>query len=349
MRQEAVRAATDFSEELNRVREGVALLTQNAQLRRAFEMMNRSMSIAARGRYDSWRPFQFAFLLANLKSVVDPGSEAGIVDVVWFATGGGKTETYLGLLVTAALLDRMRGKISGVTAWSRFPLRLLSLQQTQRFANALAAAEMVRREFGLPGDPFSLGFLVGGGSTPNRIKKESNRENEDVNKIEELENPYRLIDVCPFCRTHGIVSRFDRRTWRLVHICPNADCFSSSEPLPLYVVDDEIWRFLPTVVVGTLDKAANIARQSGMRGLVGAPWGLCDKPGHGYTYAKRGDFPQGCLVPDCKAQKPGTLPMDAVLYAPTFRLQDELHLICVIALVRLMRTTKQRWTIFRKR
>lgn len=327
MLSEATRAAREFGEEVTRIRRGCELLEQNAQLRRAFQLMNRAMAISARGKYDRWRPFQVGFLLANLQCLVDVQAEADVVDIVWFATGGGKTETYLGLLLTAAFSDRMRGKVSGVSAWSRFPLRMLSLQQTQRFANALAAAEIVRREEGIEGDPFSLGFLVGGGATPNRIKKESERELEDADKLEDMDNPCRLLDTCPFCRQRTVETRFDRRSWRLVHICNAADCPSSPDPLPLYVVDDEIWRFLPTVVIGTLDKAANISRHSGMRGLVGAPWGLCSRPGHGFTYARRSAFPNGCLVPDCRGGDPLNLPMDADLFAPSFRLQDELHLL----------------------
>jgi len=327
MRNEAVQAQKQFNEELARVRYGHELLTSNSNLRRAFQAMNKSMAVSAAGKYQAWRPFQFAFLLANLKCVIEPTSESSIVDVVWFATGGGKTETYLGLLLTAAFLDRIRGKVSGVTAWSRFPLRMLSLQQTQRFANALAAGELVRRGMDLGGDEFSLGFLVGGGATPNRIKKESERDNEDADKISEQQNPYRLLEHCPFCRNKSVVTRFDRSTWRLIHVCEASACPNEAKPLPLFVVDDEIWRFLPTVVIGTLDKAANIARQSGMRGLLGAPWGKCSRPGHGYTYAKRGGFPHGCLVPDCRGGEPQALPMAQELYAPMFRLQDELHLL----------------------
>src|SRR5690606_13423350 len=123
-----------------------------------------SMVIAA-GAYDRWRPFQIGFQVMNLVSIVDPSSESDNVDVVWFATGGGKTETYLGHILTAAFFDRLTGKTSGITAWSRFPLRMLSLQQTQRFANALAGGEVVRRELQIEGDPFSLGFFVGQSST----------------------------------------------------------------------------------------------------------------------------------------------------------------------------------------
>lgn len=327
MRKEATGAQEEFQDELRRIRKGSELLATNTDLRTAFQLMNRSMEISARGRYSEWRPFQFAFLLANLECLVSPETESGIVDIVWFATGGGKTETYLGLILTAAFLDRMRGKVSGVTAWSRFPLRMLSLQQTQRFANALAAAELVRRELGIEGDQFSLGFLVGGTSTPNRIKKESERADEDAEKIEERKNPFKLLDQCPFCRTRDVTSSFDRVLWRLNHHCSNDGCPSEGKPLPIYVVDDEIWRFLPTVVIGTLDKAANISRQSGMRGLLGSPKGKCTKPGHGYTYAIRKEFPNGCLVPDCRGGTAGPLPMADCLYPPTFRLQDELHLL----------------------
>ncbi|VBU35395.1 helicase-like protein [Burkholderia pseudomallei] len=327
MRKEAADARMEFHDELRRIRRGVELLGANAELQRAFRLMNRSMGLSARGRYQEWRPFQFAFLLANLECLIDPAAESDVVDIVWFATGGGKTETYLGLVVTAAFLDRMRGKISGVTAWSRFPLRMLSLQQTQRFANALAAAELVRREQQIDGDEFSLGFLVGGTSTPNRIKKESAKANEDADSIEELENPYRLLDQCPFCREKSVSTQFNRQNWRLTHTCDNADCPSFGAPLPIYVVDDEIWRFLPTVVIGTLDKAANISRQTGMRGLMGGPKGICNKLGHGYTYAPRSAFPNGCLVPDCRGGHPAPLPMAEQHYALTFRLQDELHLL----------------------
>jgi Lhr-like helicase len=326
MRAEAAKAQLEFSTEIERIQQGAELLSNNEQLRRAFQLMNRAMAISARGRYTKWRPFQFAFLLANLRCLVEREDESGTVDIVWFATGGGKTETYLGLLLTAAFLDRMRGKSTGVTAWSRFPLRMLSLQQTQRFANALAAAELVRREAGIEGEPFSLGFLVGGSATPNRVKKESERANEDADKIEEMENPFKLLDTCPFCRERSVTTSFDRALWKLDHRCGNSECPVAGEALPLYVVDDEIWRFLPTIVIGTLDKAANISRQTGMRGLLGAPMGKCSRPGHGFTYAKRNDFPTGCLVPDCRAHT-SSLPIPAELFPASFRLQDELHLL----------------------
>ncbi|MCS7050985.1 MAG: helicase-related protein [Thermomicrobium sp.] len=101
---------------------------------------------------------------------------------------------------------------------------------------------------------------------------------------------------------------------------------ANGDALPIYVVDEEIYRFLPTVVVGTLDKAASIALQASMRGMVGAPLGVCSKEGHGYTYAPRSSRPSGCLVPGCRGTRQ-PLPMEKDRYGPSFRLQDELHLL----------------------
>ena len=145
MREGAARAAADFAEEQRRIALGVEQLQRDSTLNRAFRAMNRAMLFRPREiRRVASVPIRIP--ARQPASVVDPDSGGGIADIVWFATGGGKTETYLGLIVTAALYDRMSGKSGGITAWSRFPLRMLSLQQTQRFANAMAGAEFVRRE-----------------------------------------------------------------------------------------------------------------------------------------------------------------------------------------------------------
>src|SRR4029077_8514926 len=131
---------------------------------------------------------------------------------------------------------------------------------------------------------------------------------------------------CPYCRSTELDTRFDRGFWTLQHICNNPTCEGGRGPLPFYIVDEEIYRFLPTVVVGTLDKAALISMQASMRGFVGAPWGACSKAGHGFTYAPRSTRKNGCLVPDCTAPA-SALGMDARLFPPSLRLQDELHLL----------------------
>ncbi len=326
MRSQAETEAARFGEELARLRHGIELLESDAILNRAFRLANRGMAYSAAGKYTGWRPFQFAFLLSNLSSIVAASDENETVDIVWFATGGGKTETYLGLIITAALYDRLTGKSSGVTAWSRFPLRMLSLQQTQRFADAVAGAERVRREEGIPGDPFSVGFLVGQGATPNAIKPDPPRTDPADPDDPNMPARFQVLSKCPFCHQESIEMVFDRRAWKLEHRCTNPACSWGGEALPFYVVDEEIYRFLPTVVVGTLDKAASIAMQAAMRGLVGAPAGKCSVDGHGYTYAPRSSRPHGCLVAGCRAAPVG-LEQAPERFGPTYRLQDELHLL----------------------
>lgn len=321
MRQEADAAADEFWAECERIEAGLELIARDARVRRAFMLMNRAMAIGSRHR--AWRHFQLGFLLANVPSILREESDSAIADIVWFATGGGKTETYLGMILLGAFFDRMTGKTSGMTAWSRFPLRMLSLQQTQRFADMLAAGERVRREENLGGEPFSLGFLVGQGATPNSITEEGDKFDYD----DELAvRSMRVLLHCPFCRATELQMVFDRRAWRLAHRCSNEQCAWPETLLPFYIVDDEIYRVLPTVVVGTLDKAAGIAMQASMRGLVGPPRGLCSEAGHGYTYAIRTKRPNGCLVPGCMGHVQ-PLPMASERFGPTFRLQDELHLL----------------------
>jgi hypothetical protein len=326
MRAEADRAAAEVFAERDRLRAGLDLLRTDERVRYAFRLMNKAIARSAEGRgYTAWRPFQVGFLLATIRILAEPKDEANVVDTVWFATGGGKTETYLGLLLTAAFYDRITGKTMGVTAWSRFPLRLLSLQQTQRFADALAAAEVVRKAEAIKGAPFSLGFLVGQAGTPNKIVPK-NEDSEITPDSPGMPDKYRVLLHCPFCRDEDLSMRFDRERWKLEHRCTNTSCITYGHALPMYVVDQEVFRFLPTVVVGTLDKAASIGMQQAMRGLVGPPHKLCTVRWHGFTYAERSKTPNGCLVPDCRGGK-NPLPMDSARFGPSLRLQDELHLL----------------------
>ena len=327
MRAEADASAQAVFAELGRLRIGLALLDSTSALLRAFQLMNEAIGDSTRGKYTDWRPFQVGFLLSSVRFLAEPEEEANYVDTVWFATGGGKTETYLGLLLTAAFHDRLTGKTMGVTAWSRFPLRLLSLQQTQRFADSLASAESVRQDHKVGGAPFSLGFLVGKAGTPNKVVPTAVANDDDVTPDSPgMPDKYQVLLRCPFCRDENLRMRFNRQRWTLEHWCTNKSCRCASRPLPVYVVDQEVYRFLPTVVVGTLDKAASISLQQAMRGLVGPPRGFCSEKWHGFTYAERAKTPSGCLVPNCQGSS-RELPMDAKRFAPTLRLQDELHLL----------------------
>ena len=326
MRGEADAEAAKFFEELAQLQQGLAILETNHEVRRSFQLANRAFAESQLVPHSEWRPFQLGFLLANVASLVDetPTGERAIVDTLWFATGGGKTETYLLFVLTAAFFDRLRGKREGVTSWGRFPLRMLSLQQTQRFADILASAELVRRDEQIRGREFSLGFLVGTGGTPNRIRPNPGPSETDPGDPD-MPGRYKVLLHCPFCGADVDV-QFDRERWALDHVCAAADCPWGGRPLPFRVVDEEIYRSLPTVVLGTLDKAASVSMQAAMRGLYGAPSGRCSVNRHGFTYAPRYGSPGGCLFPGCSADAKD-LSQDASLYAPTVRMQDELHLL----------------------
>lgn len=326
MLDEALNEARRFRDERGRLERGIRLLEDDSEVRRAFRLMNEAFSIATRDKaYDSWRPFQIGSILSTLPTLgaAPGGSPSSEVDTLWFATGGGKTETYLGLVVTAAFLDRLKGKSEGITAWARFPLRMLSLQQTQRFADILAAAETVRREHEIEGEPYSLGFLVGRNGTPNRIRPDPSLGQPDP-QDPSMPERYQVLLTCPFCGSDELTMEFDDSRWTLDHCCQNGEC-SWEGPLPFRIVDDEIYRFLPTAVVGTIDKAANVSMQAAMRGFYGAPEGECPD-GHGFTYAPRGSKPNGCLHPGCDAT-PEALSQEERLYPPAIRVQDELHLL----------------------
>jgi hypothetical protein len=326
MREQANIAADVYGDEVGRLERGVETLAGDEQLLRAYQLMNEAMEHSSQGHYDGWRPFQVGFQLQALPSLAEPRSaERQIIDTLWFATGGGKTEAYLGLVVAACILDRLCGKRSGITAWSRFPLRMLSLQQMQRFADALAGAELARQRHQLGGAPFRLGFLVGRGGTPNRIREDPDDRAEDADDPK-MPDRYRRLERCPFCHQRSIAMAFNKRYWRLEHRCTNSECPWEEPALPLLVVDEEIFRLLPSVVVGTLDKAAIIAWQAAMRCLIGAPLARCTGESHGYRYAPRSTNWNGCLVPDC-THRPAPLGQAKELFAPSIRVQDELHLL----------------------
>ena len=329
MRTQARAEAAEFGEELARLHRGLDLLETDDRLRRAVSLGNRSFARTPAVRHTQWRPFQLGFLLANLASIVDESAdgERSVVDTLWFATGGGKTETYLLFVLTAAFFDRLRGKREGITSWGRFPLRMLSLQQTQRFADVMAAAELIRREERIDGGQFSIGFLVGKNGIPNRIPTpRDHRPGEPDPRDPDMPAKYQVLLRCPFCTSSNLEMRLDQSRWALDHVCSAQGCPWGGRPLPFRVIDEEIYRSLPTVVLGTLDKAASISMQAAMRGFYGAPSGRCPQQTHGFTYAPRSKTPNGCLFPGCTTT-PVALAQDVSLYAPTIRMQDELHLL----------------------
>ena len=214
-----------------------------------------------------WRPFQVAFFLGVIKSLVDEESgEREVVDVIWFPTGGGKTEAYL--LVAAFELVRRRlengGKDAATGVLSRYTLRMLTTQQFQRTGMLVCALELLRQENPqlLGSRPFTVGLWVGRSLTPNNFKKaEELHEKWDLGNPE-AKNPF-LVDQCPACGT-SIVDHANRSAGivcgpsHFKFYCLSGACQFHGH-LPLQVVDEALYRDPPSILLGTLDKFAGLA------------------------------------------------------------------------------------------
>lgn len=305
-----------WQKELGAIRTGLAILEKSRQhwsgpgvqklsLGNPFEAwvaMNTAMAKVALSKgYDEWRLFQLAFILASIPVFAtripefhdfytpEVAEQSEAVTLLYFSTGGGKSEAFLGLLLFMLLLDRLRGKEYGVSALMRYPLRLLTLQQARRTFATMGAAEEVRHARGYPGEPFSLGFWVGGSNTPNWHSEEGYDEvptDKQVPPEKECElketQPYKAarerwlkLSACPFCGSKdGNVLSLRRQsahhTNTLGHYCtaPAAKCswnrrFREPTPLPFYIVDEDIYDLAPSVLLGTVDKLAAIGQSQG--------------------------------------------------------------------------------------
>lgn len=277
----------------------------------AWLAMNETMADFMKARFsgddNEWRLFQLAFIIASIPALASRIPEFShyyderrddSVTLLYFATGGGKSEAFFGLLVFNLMLDRLRGKHRGVTALIRYPLRLLTIQQAQRGARVLAHGERVRRRHVYGGDQLSIGFWVGSGGSPNRhsakgvksiptvsdappflADEQSLREND--NKYTVAMRAWRKLPKCPFCGSETALRIFvDHGDRTLGHVCTDIHCDSNGgqwNPLPFYIVDEDIYDLAPSVLLGTVDKLAlighsnhTIRRIYGMFGV--APW-----------------------------------------------------------------------------
>lgn len=276
----------------------------------AWLAMNEAVADLMRDRFGTdhaeWRLFQLAFILANLPTIASrtPAFASHFrperddaVTLLYFPTGGGKSEAFFGLLLFALFFDRLRGKGIGVTAMIRYPLRLLTIQQAQRISRVLAKAELVRRRRQYGGTPFSIGFWVGSGGSPNRLNGRGVSEIPAISDVDaassvedrladenetygRLRVAWRKLPQCPFCGSPTALRRFPKEGGTLAHVCTNKTCAAnegSYRPLPFYICDEDVYDFAPSVVLGTVDKLAlighsppTIRRVLGMFGA--APW-----------------------------------------------------------------------------
>jgi hypothetical protein len=283
--------------------------------------MNRAMkAVGASKGYTSWRLFQIAWIVGCLPAVADPTADTD-VQIETVETGGGKSEAYLGIVLLHLFYERLTGGTAGVNVWARFPLRLLSAQQTGRFAQAVLAAEVLRQDDPrmATGDPFGVGFFAG--STPNKIYAADSRFARGQDPTDPaLAEQCRLLEHCPCCDPNGtrqpLVVRFDEPTWSMQHVCTNTSCRLFGV-LPVWVVDDDVYRQAPSVLVGTVDRLAQIAQSPQFQILFGRVHSRCPK--HGYTA-----HPTFCAVFGCSASRSPVAPGFGHLRC---EITDELHLL----------------------
>tara|TARA_R110000851_G_scaffold333511_1_gene514224 strand:+ start:4530 stop:7742 length:3213 start_codon:yes stop_codon:yes gene_type:complete len=217
-----------------------------------------------------WRPFQLAFQLLVAESVGNNNSaDREVVDLIWFPTGGGKTEAYLAVAAFELFFRRRKfGDSGGGTAViKRYTLRLLTTQQFERAAALVCACESIRKsqEAAFGKEQFTLGLWVGGASTPNKFA-DAYELTRDLQDAEQPENPFQL-QRCPCCGTRIIplrkeddLAKYGIRSsaTSFEFFCPESSC-EFHEHLPISVIDEHLYKQPPSFLIGTIDKFARLA------------------------------------------------------------------------------------------
>ena len=262
---------------LDRMRMCVQMLRTDPLAAESFRLANRAMhrqmrqphSVAGKetGPDDyRWRPFQLAFLLTTMESAIREEDEfRDVLDLIWFPTGGGKTEAYLGLIAFLIVWRRLKFPDSGggTVAFMRYTLRLLTRQQFERAARMMCALELIRRQdpSRLGDEPIDIGIWVGAEISPNRFDQA--RELVEENRNGRTETRYKLLlERCPWCEEPFDANHGYRSTEDDFHFhCVNRECEFGidSNPLPCNVVDEALYERPPSLLIGTIDKFARLA------------------------------------------------------------------------------------------
>lgn len=241
-----------------------------------------------RSELGSWRAFQIAFLLLSLRGMVEPGSDdRELVDLVWFPTGGGKTEAYLGVAAFQIFHQRLLmasdgqddpGR-DGTNVLMRYTLRMLTTDQFQRAAGLVCGMEAMRRKYDIHGVPFRLGLWLGSGGTPNTVENAKKAIGWfKMNKSRDTGNPLVLTE-CPWCRAAIGRVAIGRDQYQLAGIikdvaamrCPDINCLFHDDKtgLPVEVIDERIYERRPSLIIGTADKFAMLAYKPAAGALFG--------------------------------------------------------------------------------
>jgi len=392
---------------LGRIKEGIDLIESDRQVCEAFQFANHAMwlqrtrSIFAedvrRGKdidytdvdipvNRSWYPFQLAFILLNLPSIAKldhpdrSESPEAVADLLWFPTGGGKTEAYLGLTAFTVGIRRLQGTVegrsgeNGVAVLMRYTLRLLTLQQFQRATVLICACEVIRNEAMAKSDhrwgktPFRVGLWVGASSTPNRTSDSEEAlktaaGNSDRNRFGAIGgrgSPHQLT-YCPWCgskidftpRSYQVETYRKGRGRTFVYCsdkfgkCVFSRRQSPDEGIPILVVDEEIYSRLPSLLIATVDKFAQMPWKGQTQMLFGQVDGICER--HGFRSPEIEDAASHPKTRDGRFPPAKTVAANP-LRPPDLIIQDELHLISgpLGSLVGLYETAVDRlcsWTV----
>lgn len=233
-----------------------------------------------------WRPFQIAFLLMDVNSIInDESPERNIVDLIWFPTGGGKTEAYLGLTAFTIFYRRLThlAESDGTAVIMRYTLRLLAAQQFTRAATLICACEYIRKDcearkhvypfYTLGKEPITIGLWIGGSHIPNKNddakfhldKLLAVKEHFYVRNEKDRHNKFQVLK-CPWCGTKLVKDDKDKRlvgSWgykmrdnkHFYMSCTHEDCDFTAR-LPIQIIDEELYQKPPSLLFGTVDKFA---------------------------------------------------------------------------------------------
>ncbi|EIV8511967.1 hypothetical protein MA785_004668 [Vibrio parahaemolyticus] len=273
-------------EQCKRIEEGIKLLKNHKSNKvfKSFQLANLTirenikMSVLKKGKtFDfepSWRPFQIAFILLALPSTIDPQhKDRDVMELIWFPTGGGKTEAYLGLTAVLFFFRYLTAsseeEAAGTAVITRYTLRLLTIQQFERAALMICAANRIKstvEEIKAYKD-FDIGLFVGGSAIPNKMKEVAVVLESDGSS----EKTTLPLKRCPACG--GTLSTANQKieqnkliTWCSSELC---DYNSKDKPLPIIIVDEQMYDTPPTFVIGTVDKFANMPFTPEMGRLLG--------------------------------------------------------------------------------
>ncbi|MDA7990360.1 MAG: hypothetical protein MPK30_04570 [Gammaproteobacteria bacterium] len=297
---------------------------------------------AKKAGQEFWYPFQIAFILMSINGIASrTHKDADVADLIWFPTGGGKTEAYLGVAAFTMMLRRLRCKVEdglGVSVIMRYTLRLLTLQQFERASTLMCAMEFLRRDpkiKGLGDDSFLIGLWVGRKLTPNH-HDDSKQALQMLAYNEEASTPRGSpwqTYYCPWCghRVGPRNYRYDEKStkWTLLRCtndkspCPFTDRnFSPNKILPLVTVDSDVYTRCPSMIVATVDKFARMPFKDSVANIFGRPRKRCEL--HGFRHTEK----INCNSEERHTSLGGKKISDVLdAFPPDLIIQDELHLI----------------------